>query len=103
MLRLPYVVRYLIALALWAALMAIMLLAKFALVYFLPFLWLASGFFNRRQEDAQLGANLVDFYIYKWPPYPRADWKRLLGLRRGGPANDAPQPRLTQEIGDRSA
>lgn len=99
--RLPYAARYLVALFAWLALFALALILKFAFIYFLPFLWLMSGMFNRDQQSAQLGANLVDFYLYCWPPFPRADWRKLLGRRDS--ADQPAHPRLVQEVGNRRA
>jgi hypothetical protein len=99
--RLPYAARYLVALTSWALLFAAAAVVKFGLVYFLPFLWIGSGLFKRDQRGAQLGANLVDFYLYAWPPFPRAKWGRLLGRARRRSADQPPQPRLIEKVGYR--
>lgn len=101
LLKLPYQLRYLVALAAWALLLCGALVLKFFLVCCIPIIFLMSGFgFNQTQKTAQYNASLADLLIYGWPRFPRADWRRLLG-RRGRSADQLTHPGLSQEIGNR--
>lgn len=93
----PYAARYLIALAMWAVLMIGALMLKFLLIPCIPIVFLMSGFGQAHtQNTAQYNASLADLFLYNWPRFPRADWKRLTGRRR--PNGNA---RLAQELGQR--
>jgi len=76
-----YALRYLVALIMWAVLMALTLVFKFFLVWCIPIIWLMSGFGLRQtQNTAQYNATLEDLFIYGWPRFPRADWRRLISV-----------------------
>lgn len=82
----PYPARYLIALLAWVALMALTMVFKFFLIPCIPIVFMLAGFGTRpTQETAQMNANLIDLFVYGWPRFPRADWRRLLGRRSGSP------------------
>lgn len=86
--RVPYPLRYLIALMMWAVLMAGALVLKFFLIWCIPIVFLMSGFgANQTQNTAQYNATLADLFIYMWPRFPRANLHRLLGRRRSADSN----------------
>lgn len=95
--RVPYPLRYLIALVVWVALLAGALVLKFFLVWCIPIVFLMGG--NQKQHTAQYNATLADLFIYMWPRFPRANLHRLLGRRRS--ANQLAHTGLFQEVGDR--
>jgi hypothetical protein len=78
--RLPYVIRYLVALMAWAAIVLADLFVRIAFLVFLPFLWVATAFGQAHtQGTAQMGASYVDFYIR---PFMRRPRLRLRQARR---------------------
>jgi hypothetical protein len=86
--RLPYALRYLIALLAWSVLLAGTLLFKFVLLCMVPIILIWTKFgLDYTQQSAQATADLADMFIYKWPRFPRADWKRLFGLGSAGSPN----------------
>lgn len=96
--RVPYAVRYLVALVAWLALLALTLVFKFFLIPCIPIIFLMSGFgYNQTQNTAQYNATLIDLFVYKWPRFPRADWRRLLGRRRS--AYQAADPGFIEDVG----
>lgn len=90
--RLPYALRYLIAVAAWAVLFGLTLLFKFILLCMVPIIlvWTKFGL-DYTQQSAQATATLADLFLYGWPKFPKADWKRLLGLRRRRSSNRWPE------------
>lgn len=97
--RIPYAVRYLIALASWATLFAMAVALKFMFVFVMPLIWMHSAFgAAKTQQSVQMNVNLVDFYVYVWPPFPRPDWRRLLTWRGSRSANQTPHARLVEDI-----
>ena len=67
--RLPYALRYLVALVIWVWVVATDLFLRFAFIYILPFVWLRTG--------TKYSPELVAFYTRKLMRPPRADWRRL--------------------------
>lgn len=75
---------------------------KFLLIPCIPIVFFMSGMGTMHtQSTAQYNASLADLFIYGWPRFPRADWRRLLGLRRGNAANELTHPGFAQEVGNR--
>lgn len=83
--RLPYAVRYFVALAAWLAIISLDILVRIMFLPVMPFFMAWSGF-AQTQHGAQLSVNLVDFYTRPLMRMPRTDWRRLLG--RGGHSAD---------------
>lgn len=78
----PYPARYLIALLAWTALMAGALILKFFLIPCIPIIFVMSNLgTNHTQSTAQYNASLADLFVYGWPKFPKADWRRLFCLR----------------------
>jgi hypothetical protein len=89
--RLPYGLRYLVALAAWAGVVSVDLLLRVMFLPAMPFFWLATGF-GRTQTGAQMNVNLVEFYTRPFMRMP------LLRRRRRSPADDPAKPRLIEII-----
>lgn len=105
--RLPYGVRYIVAVTAWVGVVAGDAFARVALLAMLPFVWIRSAFgMAHTQETAQLQANYVDFYTRPLMRMPKADWKRLLGRRcrsAEGPATSSEEPsepRFLKNVGN---
>lgn len=93
----PYQLRYLIALVAWALLLCGALILKFFLIWCIPIIWVWTSFgYRQSQMSAQATASLADMFIYNWPRFPRADWRRLLGRR--SPADR--HARLPEKLGN---
>lgn len=89
--RLPYLLRYLIAVVTWAAIVVGDMIARVALAYVIPL----AAFLHVRehnQASAQRLADTADILTRRPMRFPRADWRRLFGLsRRGSPADCRPE------------
>lgn len=79
--RLPYGLRYLVAVIAWAGIVFADIVLRIMFLPVIPFFWAWMGF-GCTQEGAQLNANLVDFYTRPLMRFPRADWRRLFGRGR---------------------
>lgn len=102
--RIPYALRYLVALVTWAALLALVLMFKFFLIPCIPIIFMLAGFGTRQtQETAQMNANLIDLFVYGWPKFPRCDWRRLLGGGRRHAADHSPETGFIQDAGHNRA
>jgi len=95
----PYAIRYVVALLAWAGLLALTLAFKLLLVFMVPMLLIWSkGGLQQTQQTAQATATMGDLFVYGWPRFPRADWRRLLGRSR---TKGADRDAVTlQKVGD---
>lgn len=75
--QLPYGVRYLIALAVWAGVVGGDLFFRFALVFLIPFVAIRPP----SQQKAQLLVDVGEWLFGPVTRFPKAEWRRLLGLR----------------------
>jgi hypothetical protein len=89
--RLPYGLRYLVALTAWAAVVGVDLLLRVMFLPVMPFFWLATGF-GRTQTGAQMNVNLAEFYTRPLMRMP------LLRRRRSRAADESAKPRLVEVI-----
>lgn len=80
--RLPYALRYLIAFTIWLCMAVGLAVFWLGMMVLMPVIMLYSITQMKPQPGAQLRASIADAFVYKWPPFPRADWRRLLSLRR---------------------
>lgn len=88
--RIPYVLRYAIALGTWAWIVALDIILRIMFVPIIPFAWLWAGA-NQTQQGAQLGVNLAEFYTR-----PVMRMPLLRGRRRA--ANQTPKTGLIEDI-----
>lgn len=94
--RVPYAIRYLVALASWLAIISLDIILRIMFLPAMPFFWLWTGA-GQTQTSAQLSVNLVDFYTRPLMRMPRL-------LRRSrSPANRYPKTGPVQRIGDSGA
>lgn len=97
--RLPYALRFLIALALWPAVVAGDLLVRACLLAALPFIVIKSGFgLAHSRFTAQANIDAAEFLTRPFLKMPRAHRQSLLG-HRGGSGPDKARP--LEEIGNR--
>lgn len=89
--RLPYAVRYVIALVAWSFIVTVDIMLRVLFVPLIFFSWLFTGF-GQTQHGAQHNMNLVDFYTRPLMRLPR-----LLG-GRSHPAKR--NPGLTHRVPD---
>jgi hypothetical protein len=98
--RLPYGVRYGIALIAWAGVVTGDIFLRIVFVPMLPFAWLLTGF-RTTQQGVQLEITAIEFYTR-----PLMRMPRLLGRGRSpahrppASADEAPEPRLLKKVGD---
>lgn len=66
----------------WALLVIVDAAIRFSIILIAPFIALKSGFgVAHTQMTAQANVTFTHFMTRPWPRVPRADWRRLLGLR----------------------
>lgn len=99
--RLPYGARYLIALVAWAGVVVGDVFLRIVFVPLLPFAWVQMGC-RTTQQGVQLEVTVIEFYARPLMRLPRADWRRLLG-RGGRCADQPPEPRFIENVGDHRA
>lgn len=88
--RLPYELRYLVAVVAWVLVVAADVLLRIMFLPAMPFFWLATGF-GRTQVGAQMNVNLVEFYTRPLMRRP---------LRRRRASENPAKPRTVQVIGN---
>lgn len=74
--RLPYALRYLVAVTAWSGIVLSDLFLRFGFVFVIPIVCLMPP----SQMKAQTLANVADFLIHPLMRFPKADWRRLFGL-----------------------
>lgn len=101
--RLPYAVRFVVALVVWLIMLAALLILKVMFLPLMPFVWSQSAFgLAKTQSSVQTNINMAEFYSLTWPPRLWVDWDRLLG-RGGGSADNPANARLVEELSDGGA
>ncbi len=85
----PYPLRFVVALAGWATIVALDFFLRFAFVFVMPFAWLIFG--------NQPNSGLVTFYTRPFMRMPKADLGKLLPRRRRASAT---KPVFLEESGD---
>jgi len=100
--HLPYAFRYLVVLLAWVGLLMLALAFKMLLIFMIPILLIWSkGGLQQTQQTAQATATMGDLFVYGWPRFPRANWRRLLGGRRRS-ADKTAKPGTVHKVGNRS-
>lgn len=103
--RLPYGLRYLVALIAWSGVVVGDIFLRIVFVPILPYVWLRMGA-RLTQAGTQFEITAVEFYTRPLMRPPKPDWLRLLGrssrAAKCSPARaDEPtETRLLKKVGD---